>query len=295
MRILSAVYVADDGIKKELILRDITSFIYEDQLKGKLYCPSENCKARISYSRGKKAHFRTWRMDEHSNECIFRFDRIALNTGVNTTETINVEIPYSRKQKALQEAFRIMNLSEEERAAQSSNTDSKPRSRERVITRSKKSVTGMQMVLFDGEEYDHQLLKPRTYIWKRLVDEITLKDIGEIRLVMGNVVSVRKIGEVAELVVEHNNQSIKVVFEEAFIAERLNSSYLNKFWTIERLMKETGNVQFTGIGDIRKKSVVEVPELVIYHGSDFKVNNIDMSSLAVQFVRRNFEEEQDSS
>lgn len=291
MRILSAIYFDDNGIKTEFTLGNITSAIYENKLKGKLYCPSENCSARISYSRGKKAHFKTWRMDVHSNGCIFRFERIAMNTGVNTTETISVEIPYSRRQKALQEAFRIMNLSEDEKAALHSNITSSSRTKERAISRIKKNVTGMQMVLFDGEEYDHQLMKPRTYICKRLVDEITKMDIDKIRLVMGNVVSVRGIGEVAEIVVENNNQSIKVVFEEAFIAERLNSSYLNKYWSIERLMKETGNVQFTGIGDIRKKSNAERPELVIYHGSDFKVNNTDMSRLAAQFARRDIDEE----
>lgn len=286
LRILSAIYLAEDGMKTEITLKEITSTIYENKLKGKLYCPSENCSAKISYCSGRKAHFKTWRMDEHSNECIFQFDRIAINTGENALNTINIEIPFDRKQNALAEAFRIMNLSDEKRAIHHNNTTLKPRSRERAISGSKKSITGMQLVLFEGVEFDNQLVKPRAYICKRLVDEITKADIGKVRLVMGNVVDIKKVDEVAEIVVENNNQSIKVVFEEAFISERFNSSYLNKFWSIERLMKETGNVQFTGIGDIRMKSNIARPELVIYHGSDFKVNNRDISSLAAEFARK---------
>lgn len=289
LRILSTIYLAGDGTKTEITLRDITSTIYENKFKGNLYCPSKNCSAKISYSRGRKAHFKTWRMDKHSNDCIFQFDRIAMNTGENTTNTINVEIPSDRKQNALAEAFRMMNLSDEEIAASHNNSTLKPRIKQRAITGSKKNVTGMQMVLFEGEEFDDQLVKPRAYICKRLVDEIRKTDIGKVRLVMGSVVNVKSVNEVAEIVVENNNQRIKVVFEEAFIAERLNSSYLNKYWSIERLMKETDSVQFTGIGDVRMKSIAESPELVIYHGSDFKINNIDMSSLAAQFTRRDIE------
>ena len=289
LRILSAIYLADDGTKSEITLRDITSTIYENKFKGNLYCPSENCSAKISYSRGKKAHFKTWRMDKHSSDCIFQFDRIAMNTGENITSTVHVESPSDRKQNALAEAFRMMNLSDEEIAAIHTNSTLKPRIKQRAITGSKKNVTGMQMVLFEGEEFDDQLVKPRAYICKRLVDEIRKTDIGKVRLVMGNIVGVKSVDEVAEIVVENNNQRIKVVFEEAFIAERLNSSYLNKYWSIERLMKETDNVQFTGIGDVRMKSIAESPELVIYHGSDFKINNKDMSSLAAQFTRRDIE------
>ena len=75
-------------------------------------------------------------MEDHSNECVFRFDRIASNTGESALNIINIEISFERKQNALAEAIRIINLSDEERAIQDSNTNLKSLSRERAISSS---------------------------------------------------------------------------------------------------------------------------------------------------------------
>lgn len=290
MRILSAIYLAKDGVKKEIHPREITTRIYENELKGKLNCPTENCPARISFSSGKTAHFRTWRFDEHSSECLFYFDRIPMDLGRSTTNIISVEIAFGRRQNALQDAFIQMNLSEEEKETLRKNKDeSGKRTKKRAITSAKRNATSVQMVLFDGELYEDEITHRRRNISKRFVDEITTSDIGEIRLIMGKVKSSRQFGEVAEIVIENNNETITVVFEEAFTAERLNSSYLNKFWSIERLLDQLGKVQFTGIGDVRENVRVNRLELVIYAGTDFRVNNRDMFVLAGRFAREDLE------
>lgn len=286
MRILSAIYSTEDGSEKEVHLNKVTSRIYERELKGKLYCITRGCPARISFSSGRKSHFRTWRFDEHSIDCIFHFDRIPISLGTNTTQINSVEIPFNRRQNALRDAFILMNLTEEEKAAiQKKRTTSGNQKNRAITTNTKKNASSMQMVLFDGDLYEDEFVHRRKNISKRYVDEITETDIGEIRLIMGTVKSVKEVEEVAEIIVGYNNEMITVVFEEAFIAERLNSSYLNNFWSIERLLSRGKQVQFTGIGDIRKNSRTNRLELVIYMGSDFKVNNIDMSRLAAQFAR----------
>ena len=104
MRILSAIYSGKDGVRKEVHPREITTRIYENELKGKLYCPTENCSARISFSNDKTA----------------------------------------------------------------------------------------QMVLFDGDLYEDEIIHRRRNISKRFVDEITASDIGEIRLIMGKVKSIKQ-------------------------------------------------------------------------------------------------------
>lgn len=290
MRILSAIYSADDGVKREIHPREITPRIYENELKGKLYCPTENCPARISFSSGKTAHFRTWRLDEHSSECIFYFDRIPMNLGWSITNTISVEISFDRRQNALRDAFRQMNLTEEEKEAlRRDRAASRARTKKRAVVAAKTNRTSMQMVLFDGELNEDELVHRRRNISKRLVDEITESDIGEIRLVMGRVKSIQQFGEVAEIIIEYNHQIITVVFEEAFTAEPLNSSYLNKFWSIGRLLERQAHIQFTGIGDIRKNIKTNRLELVIYAGTDFKVNDTDMFRLAARFMREDLD------
>lgn len=286
MRILNAIYLAENGTKTTIELRDVTFSLYEDKLKGNMFCHSENCPARISFSSGRKAHFRTWRMDKHANDCIYQFDRIPVLKGRSSTESINVEIPFSRRQNALQEAFRIMNLSDEEKEESlGRQSPLRPREKERAIAGTKRSATGIQMVLFEGEKYDEELIKRQSYILKRTVDEIKSQDIGTIRLIMGQVIGVKEEGQTAEITIENNDMKLSIVFEEAFTADRLNSSYLNKFWAIERLLNDSKIVLFAGIGDVRKKTDRSRIELVIYRGDDFRVNNKDMSVLAADYVR----------
>ena len=117
MRIMSVIYVDDEGTKKEVYLEDMTLRAYRNRLKGKLYCPMKDCPARISFSGGKYTNFRTWRHDKHSVDCLFYFDRIPMNLGRSTTAMISVEISPERRKKALDDAFIQMNLSEEEREA----------------------------------------------------------------------------------------------------------------------------------------------------------------------------------
>jgi len=109
-------------------------------------------------------------------------------------------------------------------------------------------------------------------------------DIGKVLLVIGKVKESKEIEDVAEIVVEENNQVFTVIFEEAFTAEPLNKSYLNKFWAIEHLLSQPKDVQFSAIGEIRKNRRTSRLELVIYSGADIRINNRDISSLAVQYT-----------
>ena len=79
MRIMSAFYRDNNGSEREIHLGEITTHVYRNKLKGKLYCRTENCTARISYSGGRYPHFRTWRYDQHSENCPYYYDRIPVN------------------------------------------------------------------------------------------------------------------------------------------------------------------------------------------------------------------------
>jgi len=280
---MSAIYFEDNGVKKEIQLRKVTSHAYKNKLKGKLCCPMKDCPARISFSGGKYPHFKTWRFDKHSVDCLYYFDRIPMSLGRNTTDAISVEIPHARRRNALDDAYIQMNLSDEEKKdLQKSRSNTRTNTRE--ITKAKVNEKSVQLVLFDGGLYEDEQIHSRRNISKRFVDEITELDLDKIRLVMGKVKNSLEVGDVAEIVVENNDQVITVVFEEAFTAEPLNRSYLNKFWSINQLLNQHLPVQFTGIGDIRKKVGKNRLELVILAGTDFRIDGGDMSTLATQLT-----------
>ena len=253
MRIMSAFYRDDNGIEKEIHLGELTTHVYNSKFKGKLYCLNGDCKSRISFSGGRYPHFRTWRYDQHSEKCPYYYDRVPVNLGRNVTDMLSIEISYNRRQNALNDAYIQMNLSEEERVGLR-NSRSRPKAKLREITTKKKSVKAEQLVLFDGDLYEDELIFRRRNISKRLVDGITESDIGEIRLVMGTIASSLEEGNIAQIVVENNDKQITVVFEESFTADPYNSSYLNKFWAINQVLEREQFVQFTGIGDVRKNT-----------------------------------------
>lgn len=85
-----------------------------------------------------------------------------MNLGWNTTNTISVEISFDRRQNALREAFRQMNLTEEEKEAlRRDRAASRARTKKRAVVAAKTNRTSMQMVLFDGELNEDELAHRR--------------------------------------------------------------------------------------------------------------------------------------
>ena len=83
--------------------------------------------------------------------------------------------------------------------------------------------------------------------------------------------------------IQYNNTQVKVVYPESFIKARLNRSYLNKFGVINKALESEQPPTFIGIGEIGLNDE-QAMELTIYHGTDFKINNMDLSLFAKQYV-----------
>ena len=139
------------------------------------------------------------------------------------------------------------------------------------------------MTLYDGHLLEEDALVKGKAIRKKFVDELTMKDVGQVRLVIGYIDSMELVDSVAELVIQYNDIQVKVVYPEAFIKERLNRSYLNKFDAIYKVLESEQPATFTGIGEIQVNDE-QTMELIIYTGADFKINNTDLSLLAKRYA-----------
>ena len=126
----------------------------------------------------------------------------------------------------------------------------------------------IQMTLYDGDLLEEDALVKRGAIRKKFVDDLTMKDVGQVRLVLGYIDSIELVNSVAELVIQYNNTQVKVVYPEAFIKERLNRSYLNKFDVIFKALESEQPPTFMGIGEIQFTDK-QTMELIIYNGTDF--------------------------
>ena len=113
MRIREARFI-NDGNVEVINLADMNTVDYESIYQGNLYCPTDGCPARIVYSGGMRPYYRTWNNDTHSTGCIHEFSRLPIRRGNSTEDEISVDISYERRQNALKDAIRLMNMSDED-------------------------------------------------------------------------------------------------------------------------------------------------------------------------------------
>ena len=170
---------------------------------------------------------------------------------------------YKRRQRALRDAFELMGNTKEQQI------ESKP-------TKPRKQSIGEQLQLFDADTWEELKWIRGPKLRKRFVSQLSFRDIGEIRLVMGELVEVTLIGPVARLTVSEKNQKIDIVFDRAFIEEPFNNQYLNNFYILQSYIGKA----FTCVGTIRSSEEIGRLQCHIQFGTDFKVDNLNLVEVA---------------
>lgn len=276
MRIPKARYITEDDIKM-VTLNEITKKKYDAIYKGKLFCPTDHCPAKMSFCSGQKAHYKTWRFSNHSPDCIYHLNRNGKRTVIGSTPVITMNISKTRIQDALTRAYKSMVEVDESELIQPSNN--KPKKNDSPKTYGAVKEQSFQLKLFGGdldEESSHYKGKKLLSRWVHL---IAPNDVGQVRLIKGYVKDVELLDSAAEIIIGSNNEEMKVVFEERFRKEPLNKSYLNKFWAIKQMLNHYKEIYFTGVGEVREGRDGEY-ELSIFMGASFKLNNEDLYNIA---------------
>lgn len=276
MRIPKARYITEDDIKM-VTLNEITKKKYDAIYKGKLFCPTDNCPAKVSFCSGQKAHYKTWRFSNHSPDCIYHLNRNGRRTVVGSTPANTMNISKTRIQDALSRAYKSMVEVDGSELIQSSNNTPKKNNSPKTNEGVKEQT--FQLKLFGGdldEESSHYKGKKLLSRWVHL---IASNDVGQVRLIKGYVKDVELLDSAAEIIIGSNNEEMKVVFEERFRKEPLNKSYLNKFWAIKQMLNHYKEIYFTGVGEVREGRDGEY-ELSIFMGASFKLNNEDLYNIA---------------
>lgn len=277
MRITKARYITEDGIKI-VTLNEITKKKYDAIFKGQLYCPTENCPAKVSFCSGRTAHYKTWRYSNHSVDCNYHLDRSERRTVIGLNKGITMNISSKHKQEALLRAFKSMVQEEinESINASGKSLNKKNKSPQKESGEKEQSV---QLKLTGGDfDEDNSNIRGKR-ILSRFVHLISPTDLGQVRLIKGLVKNVELLNSVAEIKVSYNNEDIVIVFEERFIKEPLNSSYLNKFWVIKELLNTQKEIVFHGVGEVRTDKEGNY-ELSVSSGPDIKLNGEDIYNIA---------------
>ena len=276
MRISKAKLITEDDIKM-IPIRQMTKRKYSTAYKGKLYCPTEHCTAKLSYCSGKKGYYKTWRYSNHSPTCPFNLERDGIRHVGSENIKLEVNISKRHKQNALMRAYKSMIIDEQitPKFEQNSNAvkNSSPR---KVKTNASEAA---QMTLFGGT-IDEEFAKTKgKKLLSRFVNEIGPTDIGKNRIIKGFIKDIELLDSAAELIVGYQNEEMTIVFRENFKTVPLNISYLNKFWAIKEWMSHLKTVNFIGVGEVQLTKDNKY-ELSITMGTDFKVDGEDLYNLA---------------
>lgn len=263
-------------------ISDLKSHDNQIKYKGKLFCPTNGCTAKLVYVNRtlKPGYIKTFPREDHSSDCDYRFDRIIGRTGVNTENVINVELSKERKARALKEAYHLSQLTPEE--IQNKKTKRNNSKSKRTNTEKKVNSVAVNMVTNTEESNETESTVRGNNILKRTLETLQESDVSKHRLLVGNIVKVNFDKENATLFVEENKNSLQVKFEEVFFAN--SPAYLGFFHLVNRLIEENKELVFAGIGQVRKNSSSEL-ELVIYNGEDFTLNGSTLLSIAINKAR----------
>lgn len=276
MPILTALY-RHDGEHAELTPQQIEVDLYELKYKGSLFCTTAGCQARIVYvhQAATSRYFRTWKYDNHSDNCPHRFDRERTKIGVQTEEIIFVQASPGKKGKALDDAFRIAKQGGDG-AGGAIRITRRPKISSAI---SRRVQTAQLQLALEG--LDEQTVKRKGYrfprLRKRAAQALRDTDLGTFRLVYGRVTGVDHETLRARIRLDGGLNTVHVRFEEAFFAS--NRSYQGLFHYAHRFCSEHHDVIFTGIGEVKLGRKGEY-ELFIYEDKDFKLQNTSLLSLA---------------
>lgn len=276
MRISTARLITEDDIKM-IAIRQMTKKMYVSTYKGKLYCPTAHCSAKLSFCGGKKGYYKTWPFSNHSASCPYNLVREGVRHNGSKDLKIAVNITKKHKQNALMRAYKSMIIEERNFPKLDQNTSASINVR--PIRVKSKADEPAQMTLFGGAADEGFAKMKGKKLLSRFVHEIGPADLGKNRIIKGFIKDIDLGESAAEIIIGYHNEDMTIVFEEKFKKEPLNKSYLNKFWAIKEWLNRQKNVNFIGVGEVRAASDNKY-ELSILMGTDFKIDGEDLYILA---------------
>ncbi|HWK24284.1 MAG TPA: hypothetical protein VNS08_14745 [Ureibacillus sp.] len=276
MRISTARYITENDIKM-LPITQMTKKKYSAIYKGRLYCPTANCPAKLSYSSGNKGHYKTWRNSNHSPVCPFNLERDGIRIIGSNDLKIAANISKKHKQNALMRAYKSMEIDELNVSQETQVTSQLKNNRLRKMK--SKTIESAQMTLFEATVNKDLVQLKGKKLLSRFVHEVGTSDIGKNRIIKGFIKNIELQGSTAEIIVDYQNKEMLIDFNDDFTKEPLNKSYLNKFWAVQEWMNRQKKVSFIGMGEVHMTKDNEF-ELIISMGTDFKVDGEDLYNLA---------------
>lgn len=288
MSIPNAIYRENnEDLGVPVYVTDLDKDSYRDKYKYHLFCPTENCEAKLVYVQTKPAQFRTWRLEDHISGCDYEFVRQGIKPG-RSAEEINVEMKEDQRRRVIKEALELARMSEQ----QLENLRAKRREwrikRSPPTDRDNKGPK-INVVTVDG--IDEGEITGVTYrsrpVLKRDADVLKESDIGKHRCVTGYFEELVEDGERIIITIFRKKTKVRIMFEEAFRANSPN--YVGLFHHINNYMRKYKDAICISIGEVRlSKDDKTQYEIQVFQGEDFTINGMNLLGLVAHNAHEKF-------
>lgn len=221
---------------------EITTDELFDEIRNELHCATLGCPSRITYVRGDRACLRTYRGDNHSDDCDDVFKREAKATRLEKMNSAIVSLSendFAKKQLYLLNKY----LKKDKKVATTTNTKKRRKSSKTMDVTAEKQGYIQASFGANGSGQTREELQDKTGVIVRgpsfpakELNQISYEDIGSKCGVVVEILSVRKIeSKLYEVDVIQNKISGTLVLPESFFA----TQYVEAETYVESLGKYT--------------------------------------------------------
>lgn len=269
--IYEAIYKSDENEEMVTVfnIEQHENFTY---VKNNLYCTYDGCTAKLSYvPKGKvRAHFKTWPKEDHSQDCVDYFERVATANKQKSVATSTMELSEKHIKSVLDNLKKKRR--EEVEGKRRVKSGNKNKARPKVDPGSGENTTlnivpttGPDADLASGED---NVREPS--VRNRSLINLTIDDLGWTRSIEGYIQNVEVGDKRVVLQLQDGNHFFGVYFEEYFF-DNAPVNFSRYFQDLKNMVNEDKGYLFSGVGLIDQR--IDQLCMLVNRGNDFRIND----------------------
>lgn len=285
MQIDEAIYLSGNE-KKLMSLEDLNRNVATSEMKNNLYCPTPGCRARLQYINGiKRNYLKTWRLQDHSTNCLNFFQRNQNMISNRGRRQVDFGLSRDHKNRVLREMYIESQMSDKERETRNLLRRKLIKRKFNPIVNRKLNTSTLYKVRPRTAQIEfafNEILRQPQIKKRYAPDEISDRDNGNARCVIGKILNMIIEENRAVLKYQINNGTCNVYFEEAFFANApLNTDIMLN--SVKNYVEKEKELKLICIGNIEKslndiRIFVDNYEDILLNGYNLQVFTREVSS-----------------
>ncbi|CAM4025694.1 hypothetical protein HCA64_06405 [Listeria booriae] len=271
-------------------------------IKNRLICSTKNCDSRLTFASRKELNYlRTYRGDNHSEDCILNFDREELKRKGEKIAEIEGGLTRAKLKSRNKDFFkklyiptRATDTTKGKNANQIKSDSKNPRN----YIDAKLNTDGTGDVLTETEQNGTRVRSPR--INSRELNQISEKDVGQIIKANGYISEISLTdNNSAKVYVKFNNSRAVYILPPSFFSDEITANQINDYLRVMHTYiarKERKKLQIITLCEVKKIAHKnEIQELYInsYNWIDLAIETeppkfLDLPNFVAQVVTKVF-------